>query len=321
MFKNLSAFRITGEWHPSLEQLKPNIEKNEFTECGATQLQSAGWIPPRGIKHGDLIESIDGQLILTLCIQTKMLPAAVVREELDKRVDHIEQTQGRRPGKKEQRELKDQVILELLPQAFMKKEHITIWIDRKNKLVVMDATSNTKTDIVTSLLVKTNDGLALSLIQTQVSPSTAMKNWLLDGQAPGQLVTGRECELKSSDESRSAVKYTRHSLDIEEIREHLSSGKSPTKLSMTWADQISFELTETLALKKVAFLETPLLKKAKGGDDPFDANVAISTGELSKLIPQLIEALGGEMEFVAAGDGDEASSGEAREESLEAEAA
>jgi recombination associated protein RdgC len=317
MFKTLSLFRIAGEWRPTLEQLKPSIEKNEFVECGATQIQSVGWIPPRGEKHGELIESIDGQLILTLCIQTKLLPSAVVREALDKRLDQIEQSTGRRPGKKEQREIKEQVILELLPPAFTKKEHITIWIDRKNQLIAMDTTSNTKTDAVTKLLVTTINGLALALVQTEVSPSTAMKNWLLDGEAPGQLVTGREVELKSSDESRSAVKYTRHLLDIDEIREHLTGGKSPTRLSMTWADLITFELTESLALKKVAFLETPLLKKKKGGDDPFDANVAIVTGELSKLIPELIEALGGEMEFGAAGDAEEGQEVEQREEALE----
>ena len=34
---------------------------------------------------------------------------------------------------------------------------------------------------------------------------------------------------------------------------------------------------------------------ATGKDDGFDADVAIATGELRKLLPDLLEALGGEM--------------------------
>ena len=33
-----------------------------------------------------------------------------------------------------------------------------------------------------------------------------------------------------------------------------------------------------------------------GKDDGFDADVAIATGELRKLLPELLEALGGEVE-------------------------
>lgn len=321
MFKNLTAFRISSHWFPSVEQLRPNIEKHRFVPCGATQIQSMGWIPPRGEKHGELIESIGGHLMLTLCIQTKMLPASVVREELEAHLDRLERSQGRRPGKKEQRDIKAQVVLELLPKAFTKKEQITIWIDRRNRVIALDTTSNTKTDVVTSMLVKTIDDLALKSIQTAISPNTAMKNWLLSGQAPDRLATGRECELKSVDECRSAVKYTRHALDIEEIRAHLHCGKSPTKLSMTWAGQIAFELTEAMTLKKISFLETPMMKTtAKGGDDPFDTNVAIATGELSQLIPELIMALGGEVEATDASK-DEAAAASKTEAQLQAEPA
>eukprot|EP01030_Chromulinospumella_sphaerica_P025801 gene25801-25967_t len=67
---------------------------------------------------------------------------------------------------------------------------------------------------------------------------------------------------------------------------------------MTWNDRVSFVLTEALQLKKVTFLDTVFEEASKaagdGKDDNFDADVIISTGELSQLIPDLMEALGGE---------------------------
>lgn len=295
MFKNLSAFRIQDDWHPSLSQAEAALKKFRFAECGATQAVSAGWVEPRGEKHGQLVEAIGDQWMLSLCIQSKLLPTGVVKEEVDKRIEQISHREGRRPGKKEVREIKESVILDLLPKAFSKKELVSIWIDRKNKLVVIDTASQSKCDSTTSALIKSLDGLAIGLLQTQMSPSTCMSQWLLDDDPPASFSVDSECELKSNDERRSAVKYSRHQLDTDEVKQHLTHGKSPTQLAMTWSERVSFVLTGNMALKKVAFIETPLMKKKAGGDeDPFDGNGAIVTGELSKLIPDLIEALGGE---------------------------
>jgi len=105
----------------------------------------------------------------------------------------------------------------------------------------------------------------------------------------------RECELKSADEAKAVVRYARHPLDIEEVQAHIAAGKLPTKLALTWDDRVSFMLTEGLQIKKVSFLDT-VFEGTKADDGGFDTDVAIATGELVKLIPDLIEALGGEAE-------------------------
>jgi len=61
---------------------------------------------------------------------------------------------------------------------------------------------------------------------------------------------------------------------------------------LTWDDRVSFVLTEGMQLKKVELLGVVL--EDKPDENGFDADVAIATGELSKLIPDLIDALGGE---------------------------
>ena len=109
----------------------------------------------------------------------------------------------------------------------------------------------------------------------------------------------RECELKAADESKAVVRYTRHALDTDEVAQHIALGKMPTRLAMTWNERVSFVLTEALQIKKIAFLDTVFEEASKaagdGKDDNFDADAAIATGELVQLIPDLLEALGGEV--------------------------
>ncbi len=56
-------------------------------------------------------------------------------------------------------------------------------------------------------------------------------------------------ELKASDDSKAVVRYAKHPLDIDEVREHIAAGKRPTRLAMTWEDRVSFELTEGMQLR------------------------------------------------------------------------
>ena len=62
---------------------------------------------------------------------------------------------------------------------------------------------------------------------------------------------------------------------------------------MTWDDRVSFVLTEGLQIKNIALLDAVMDGQSQD-DGGFDTDVAIATGELSRLIPDLIEALGGE---------------------------
>ena len=146
--------------------------------------------------------------------------------------------------------------------------------------------------VITDFIAATN-GVALSLLDTKTGPQAAMALWLKEQEPPAGFSIDRECELKAPDETKAVVRYARHPLDSEEVQGHIEAGKLPTKLAMSWDDRVSFVLTEGLQLKKVAFLDTEFEGQTQD-DGGFAADVAIATGELSQLIPDLIAALGGE---------------------------
>lgn len=293
MFKNLIVYRIASSSPLDLSALEAALAKTLFAECGATQEQSWGWMPPRGDPHGLLAESVGGQWVLRFMTETRMLPVSVLARKVQEKAAQIEQHSGRKPGKKELRELKDEARLDLLPMAFTTQGANWVWIDPEARMLSIDTGSQGRADQITSALVEQLAGLSLALLDTASSPQAAMAHWLREQEAPAGFSIDRECELKSPDETKAVVRYARHPLDIEEVRAHIDAGKLPTRLALSWDDRVSFVLTEGLQLKKMAFLDTVF--EGRGEDDGgFDADVAIATGELVQLLPDLIAALGGE---------------------------
>jgi recombination associated protein RdgC len=299
VFKNVMVYRIVSGWSATQAQLEEALESARYVECGASQEKAVGWVEPRGEAHGPLVEIVGGQWLLKLMIEVKTVPGSVVKRKVQDQLAQIEATTGRKPGKKEKREISEDARLALLPMAFTKQSSVTVWIDPKAQLLVLDCASQAKADEVMTGLIKAVDGLAVLLVNTQTSPAAAMSTWLSTHEAPQGFSVDRECELKAADESKAVVRYTRHALDTDEVSQHIAMGKVPTRVAMTWNDRVSFVLTEALQLKKLAFLDVVFEgSPASPGDrkdDGFDADVAIATGELVQLIPDLLEALGGEV--------------------------
>ena len=303
MFKNVMVYRIGEGFAPTLAEVQAALEPAQFVECGASQEKSVGWIPPRGEAYGPLVESVGGQWIVKLMIESKAVPGNVVRRKVDERIAEIEAATGRKPGKKEKRDLMDDVLLSLLPQAFARQSTVIVWMDLENRRLVLNAGSQGKADEVMSALMNVLAGLSVSLIQTVTSPQAAMTQWLLaptEDEWPADLTVERETVLKSTGEDAASVRFTRHHLANDDVRKHVMEGKLPTQLALSWDGRVAFVLTETLQLKKVQYLDGVMDESGTDkNEDRFDADVALSTGLLGPLIDSLIEALGGEMELGA----------------------
>jgi len=290
MFKNLILYRIND-----VSEIAPEFEAFEFAPCTPSQEKSVGWVPPRGEKNGPLAEVVNHQRILKLMTETRTVPGSAIAKKAQERAVHIEATTGRKPGKKEMAQIKDDIKLELLPHAFSKESAVLVWVDTRAKLLAVGASSQAKADDVATMLVKSINGLQIRLLDTNVSPVRAMSEWLVEQEPPAGFTVDRECELKAVDESKATIKYGKHPLDIDEVKANVQAGKLPTKLALTWDGRVSFVLTEGMQIKKVQFLDVVFEGGRESKDDGFDADVAIATGELQKLIPDLLLALGGEV--------------------------
>jgi len=297
-FRNLQIFRLTSEWAYTTDSLSQALHKGLFHGCGATERVARGWVPPRG-EDGELVFSVAHQQLIALGVEQKLLPAAVVRQYAQAKLTEIEAAQGYKPGRKQRRDVTDQLEIELLPRAFVKRGLTYVWIDPVNRWLLVDASSSTRADEVMEHLKLSLGELPITLVKTQLAAASAMTQWLAAGHAPGGFSIDRDCELCAAAEERAAVRYVRHNLDSDEVRSHIAAGKAATRLALTWNDRISFVLTEQLQVKRVAFLD--LLKEDaerqnENADDLFAANFTLMCGELAQLLGDLLEALGGEGE-------------------------
>lgn len=294
-FKNLQIYRLPTPWAVDLAKLDEQLARGEFTRCPSNQPMSRGWVSPR--KDGALIYANNRQWLIALAVEQRLLPSSVVNETAQERAEQITDQQGYPPGRKQMKEIKERVTEELMPRAFTRKRSTFVWIDPQNGWFVVDAGSPAKAEEVIEHLRHCLDEFPLKPLHTQLSPQSAMADWLAGGDAPAGFTIDRDCELKAIGEEKALVRYVRHPLEGDEVKAHLVAGKLPTRLALTWDDRISFVLTEKLEIKRLAFLD--LLKEeaeksAEHADEQFDADFALMTGELVRFLPQLIEALGGE---------------------------
>lgn len=297
-FKNLKIYKLNGPLS-SVDSLLEQMARAPFVACPSNQPMSRGWISPR--KDGELIFKLGNNLLVALRTEQKILPSHAVNREVAERAEKLEETQGHKPGRKQLKELKERVIEELLPRALTRQHTTFAWFDLANQMLAIDASTEGKAEDVIEHLRHSLDSLPLKPLHTVVSPQSAMADWLAGGEAPAGFSIDRDCELKAAGEEKSTVRYVRHPLGDEvhaEIKSHLAAGKLPTKLALTWDDRLSFILTETLHLKRLAFLDIikeEAEKSAEHADEQFDADFAIMTGELARAIQKLVAALGGEV--------------------------
>jgi recombination associated protein RdgC len=293
-FKNLQIYRLPAPWAYTPEQLEEALSSNAFTPASSNELLRQGWDKPR--PNGGLVHVVNKQMLILLGTEKKLLPATVINQVAKARAAEMEEAQGFAPGKKAMKELKERVADELLPRAFSIRGNVWTWIDPVNGWLVVDAASPAKADEVIKLLLKAVDRMPLESLRVQRSPVGVMTEWLQTDEAPAGFTVDMDTELRATGESKAAVRYVRHTLEPEEVRRHIAAGKQCTRLAMTWDSKISFVLTESLAIKSVKALDVLSEKESsiRNDEERFDGDFMLMTGELAKLMADVVEALGGE---------------------------
>ena len=296
-FKNLQIYRVPAPWAMTAAALEQALAQLQFTPATSMDLVCQGWAAPRG-AGAPLVHAVGGQFLLQLKTEKKLLPSTVINQVAAARALEMEEAQGFAPGKKAMKELKERVTDELLPRAFAILSTTAVWIDPVNGWLVVDAASPSKADEVVKLLLKSVDRLPLESLRVQRSPVGAMTEWMQADASPAGFTVDQDAIMRATGESKAQVAYKRHTLEADDIRRHIAAGKQCTRLAMTWSDKISFVLDESLAIKSVKPLEIIKESATRNDDERFDSDFALMTGELAKLLADLVDALGGEVDAV-----------------------
>lgn len=291
-FRNLTMFRFSEDVADDLSvTLVDDLDSKRLRPCGPLEQSTRGFVSPLGRNAEALTHSVGAFTLVALGGEDKQLPAAVVNEELAKRIQRIAEDQGRRVGAKERKRMKDEILTDFLPRAFVRPYRVLAYLDLKSGWLVVDTPSRKAAEEVLSELREATGTFPATPMAPEESPRVLMTDWVVSGKLPAGFALGEDCELRDPAESGAIVRCRRQDLETDEVREHLNTGKQVFQLGLTFDDRISFVLGEDLVVRKLRFLDQVIdeLKEtdADSAAAELDSRFALMTLELDRLLGQL----------------------------------
>lgn len=291
-FKNLKLYRLAKNGIVSPAQLQRQLASQAFVSQGGSKEPSVGWIPPRADSE-QLFMEVGGQIQLALRIEKKLLPSSVIQTVVKERAIELEGQQGFKPGRKQIKDLKEQVTDELTPRAFSIARDTKIWMDPVNHWFVVDAASVGLAEQALSLVGKSLHPYPVEPLVYHHSPSALMTRWMAHQTPAAGFSIELDCQWQSSGQQAGLVRYLRHDMTPTEIERHIQAGHQCSRLGLTWQDRISFVLTEQGDIKRLTALDILDQSDEQAHLDAHekqDADFMLMTAELAPMLDALVQA-------------------------------
>jgi len=291
-FKNLYFFAFTRPFEHSEQDLEKHLSEHLFTPCGSTELSHFGWVNALG-KHGStIVHGVNGNYLLCARKEEKILPAPVIKDQLEAKIALLETEQSRSATKKEKEQFKEDIIFELLPRAFSRVTDTHAYINPEHNIIVINTSSRSKAEDFLALLRKVLGTLPVTSVSPEKAPDELMTDWLTEGNLGANFNLGMEAEFNALGDDVAVVRVKNQDLTRDEIKAHLDADKYVVKLALEWDESLSFILCDDLAIKRLKFYD--VLQEQNDdieSDDVIarlDADFALMAGELNRFIGDLL---------------------------------
>lgn len=291
MFRNLTLFQLPDSAIPTHQQLTEALDGARLRPPGPLELSTQGFVSPYGRNNDVLTHGVGAHTLLTLGSESRLLPSQVVNDALAEKLDKLEAERGRRPGGKERARLKDEVLTDLMPRAFIKAGRTDAWLDHRTGWLTIDTASKKSGEAVVHGLREALGSFPATPIAAQASARLVLTGWLTGDALPDDFTLGDECELRDPGDDGAIVRCRRQDLGADEIREHINAGKQVAQLGVVYDGRLMFVLGEDLTLRKLRFSDVVNEQLGDiGGEDAIaelDARFALMTGEVERLQQRL----------------------------------
>ena len=293
MFRNVRFYRLEGHWPDSEAALSKALESARFEACGPLTERSSGFVPIDADTGESLARRVHGADLLRLRSQSRLLPPAVIAEELEVRIQEYRERMNEAPSPREKRRIKAEARDELMPKAMLKSDRIWGYYDLKEKVIGIDVLHDAAAERFLRRLRAAIDGADIRPLQF-AKPVDELLAAIFFNDAPEQFALGRECRMQDLGDATSVVRWTDFDLDDASIRDHVAHGMRLTHLAIVYDNTMSCVLNENGVISKMRFIGMD--DDSADHLDPLarlDAEFALITGTLRRLLADLRKALGG----------------------------
>ena len=291
-FKNLYFFAFTRPFEWSEEDLEKHLAEHLFTPCGSTEQSHFGWVNALGKQGSTIVHSVNGNHLLCARKEEKILPAPVVKDQLEAKIALLETEQSRKATKKEKEQFKEDIIFELLPRAFSKVTDTHAYISPADNLIVINTGSRSKAEDFLALLRKVLGTLPVKGLSPEKAPDEIMTDWLVEHNLGASFQLGMEAEFHALGDDGAVVRVKNQDLTCDEIKTHLDADKYVVKIALEWDESMSFILCDDLAVKRLKFYDVLQAQNDDIDSDDaiarLDADFALMAGEINRLISDLL---------------------------------
>lgn len=252
-FRNARPYKLPGRLGIDASELSQRLSRRPFQPCRPSQAVSSGWAAALSDDSTDFVHKSGDYWLIRLQREERLLPASVIRSEVNSRIQEIQTGQGRRVQRKERLDIVDEVTQDLMPRAFTKSQYLEALINDREGWVWVNTASAGRAEDLLSLLREGLGNLPVAIPDTQKSPVIVMSQWLLNGGLPDGMGLGGDVDLEDPQEEGGVVRVRGMYLESDEIRRHIESGKQVVRLALSWHDQIDFVVDRDLSLRRIRF--------------------------------------------------------------------
>ncbi len=291
-FRNLHLYRLTKPFELNPEQLAEKLEERSFEPCGRMSEESTGWISPVNRNRDYLVHAAGGCILICMRREQKVIPASAVKEELEEQMHAIRRELGRKVFSKEKQSLKEDIVSQMLPKAFVRSTHTHAYIDTKRGYLIFNASSDTMADTIHELLVETIGSFgAVKITAGEENPALILNHWVEHGLPEGWELTG-DYELKDPKDERVA-RFKDNEAENMVIGDLLEDGYWMSKLGIRYNGQFKAMIQPELQIKGIKFMDELLAENDDVDDEDelvkFDADFALMTRSLGDFIEDIIK--------------------------------
>ena len=296
-FKNVRVYRLSAPLSLDVAHWEQALAEFRFSPLTAHEAVKSGFSFPLHQSIKQYCHACDNLLFFAVKRQEKILPAAVINEEMQPKLEALEQEKGRPLSRKEKQSLKEELQQSLLPRAFSRSSLTQGYYDPAKNWLVINTSSASKAEDVLALLRKALGSLPALPWLDNHKLNAQLQLWLQNKELPQGFAQGHDAELKAPDEEGAKVKFSNHLLTTEDVQSHLQD-KLVTSISLQQHEGLALHITDDGAVKRLKFHDLLTSQNDELGWEDLqarlDADLLLMTAALTQALSAISQQLAGE---------------------------